>query len=65
MNDLLTQLVLSENGEPVASVFIGGKPVLTNGRVKTIDEEHVVAKLSSLAPRIRKAQNEVVAKNGK
>jgi 5-methylthioadenosine/S-adenosylhomocysteine deaminase len=58
MNNLLSQLALSENGESVESVFVNGKPVLMNGRVQTIDEEYVLAKLASLTPRIQQAQKQ-------
>jgi hypothetical protein len=55
MNALVDQLVLCENGESVESVFVDGKPVMSNKRLLTIDEEAIFAKLSSLRPRIARA----------
>jgi len=61
LNDVISQLVISENGKSVETVFVDGKPVLLQGRVQTVQEQDILAKLSSLAPRIRAARQRVLA----
>jgi hypothetical protein len=60
MNDLVAQLVLSENGGSIEAVFIDGKLVLSEGRVETIRETEILATLSSLEPRIQEAHKRIV-----
>jgi len=65
VNNLLSQLALSENGESVETVFVDGKAVLLEGRVQTLQEADILARLSCLAPRIKKAREQVLAKAGR
>lgn len=60
MNDLIKQLVLSENGESVQSVYVDGEAVLRNGSFTAIDEGTILAELSSLRPRIATAHAAVL-----
>jgi len=60
MNDLIKQLVLCENGESVESVYVDGKAVLRDGNFTAIDERAILAELSSLRPRIARAQAAVL-----
>jgi len=60
MNDLAKQLVLSENGESVESVYVDGKAVLWERSFTAIDEQAILAGLSSLRPRIARAQAKVL-----
>lgn len=59
-NDLISQLVISENGQSVETVFVDGKQVLIEGHVQTVQEKDILAKLSSLAPRIEAARQRVL-----
>jgi 5-methylthioadenosine/S-adenosylhomocysteine deaminase len=63
LNNIVDQLVLAESGASVETVFVDGKAVMLNGRIKTIDEERVKAKVSSLQPRIGKAHAAVMARS--
>lgn len=63
LNNLTDQLVLAENGDSVESVFVDGKPVMLGKCMRTIDEESVKAKVSSLQPRIGKAHAAVTARS--
>ena len=63
LNSIVDQLVFAESGASVESVFVDGKAVMLNGRIKTIDEERVKTKVSSLQPRIGKAHAAVMARS--
>ncbi len=62
LNHLVNQLVLCESGHSVETVFVDGTPVMLHGRIQSVDEEATLRKLSSLGPRIRKAQRTVLEK---
>jgi 5-methylthioadenosine/S-adenosylhomocysteine deaminase len=62
LNNLMDQLVLAENGDSVETVLVDGKPVMLGRRIRTIDEESIWAKASSLQPRIRQAHAAVMAR---
>lgn len=62
MNNLVSQLVLAENGDSVETVFVDGKPLLLERRIQMIDEEDILAQAASLKARIREAQAAVVAR---
>ena len=63
LNNIVDQLVFAESGASVESVFVAGKAVMVNGRIKTIDEERVKTKVSSLQSRIGKAHAAVMARS--
>lgn len=60
LNNILNQLVLSENGKSVENVFIDGKAVVLEGHVQTVQEKNILAKLTALAPRIQAARQRVL-----
>jgi 5-methylthioadenosine/S-adenosylhomocysteine deaminase len=62
LNNLVDQLALAENGDSVESVLVDGKPVMLGRRIRTIDEDSVWAKVSSLQPRISQAHAAVTAR---
>jgi 5-methylthioadenosine/S-adenosylhomocysteine deaminase len=62
LNNLIDQLALAENGDSVETVLVDGKTVMLEKRLQTIDESSVVAKVSSLQPRIRAAHAAVAAR---
>jgi len=59
-NDVVDELALCENGGSVESVFIDGKPVMLGKKITTIDEEAILAKFSSMEPRISRAKSNVL-----
>ena len=58
-NDLIAQLSLCESGDSVETVFIDGEPVMSDKRLSKIDEDALLAELSSLRPRIAAAETRV------
>jgi len=62
-NEIIDELVLCENGGSVETVFIDGKSVMVGKRITAIDEEAILAKISSMEPRIARAKNEVLRKS--
>jgi 5-methylthioadenosine/S-adenosylhomocysteine deaminase len=62
LNNLTDQLVLGENGDSVESVFVDGKPVMYERRIRTIDEESVRSQIASLQPKIGAAHGSVLAR---
>jgi cytosine/adenosine deaminase-related metal-dependent hydrolase len=59
-NNIISQLALSENGSSVETVFVSGKPVVSEGHVQTVHEKDILTKLSALAPRIEAARKRVL-----
>lgn len=53
LNDPLTQVVFGENGAAVDSVMIGGRMVLRDGRLTTIDEAKLAALVEAANARLR------------
>jgi cytosine/adenosine deaminase-related metal-dependent hydrolase len=60
MNELISQLVLCENGSSVDGVFVDGKPVLLNGRILTIEEHDIQLAVSTVSERFRQVRNELL-----
>jgi guanine deaminase len=56
LNHALNALVYAETGADVTIVLVGGRVVLDNGRVLTVDEGHLQAQAQEAADRLR-AQN--------
>jgi 5-methylthioadenosine/S-adenosylhomocysteine deaminase len=56
LNHALNALVYAETGADVTTVLVGGRVVLDNGRVLTVDEGHLQAQAQEAAERLR-AQN--------
>lgn len=61
LNNLISQLVLSENGKSVETVFVDGKCVVLEGSIQTLQEENILTKIGALAPRIQAARARVLA----
>ncbi len=59
-NDVIDELALCENGGSVESVFIDGKPVMLGKKITGTDEEAILAKFSSMEPRISRAKSNVL-----
>jgi guanine deaminase len=53
LNHALNALVYAETGADVRTVLVGGRVVLDNGRVLTVDEERLRAQAQEAAERIR------------
>ncbi|HEX9444002.1 MAG TPA: amidohydrolase family protein [Candidatus Binatia bacterium] len=60
LNDWVNELALCESGSSVESVFVEGKAVMLDRRMTLIDEEAVLAELSSMRPRIAGAKSSVL-----
>jgi guanine deaminase len=58
LGDALTQVVFTENGAAVDSVMIGGHMILDQGRMTTIDEEKLRARVEAAAERLHGANAE-------
>jgi 5-methylthioadenosine/S-adenosylhomocysteine deaminase len=59
-NDIIDELAFCESGASVESVFIDGKPVMLDKKITTVDEEAILAKVSSMEPRIARAKSDVL-----
>ena len=59
-NDILSELALCENGGSVESVLVDGKPIMLQGKIIRSDEEGILAKFSSMKPRIARAKSNVL-----
>lgn len=62
LNNLIDQLVLAENGNSVDTVIVEGKPLMLKKRIQIINEEDILAQVSSLRMRIRETQAVVSAR---
>jgi 5-methylthioadenosine/S-adenosylhomocysteine deaminase len=61
LNNLISQLVLSENGKSVETVFVDGKCVVLERSIQKLQEENILTKIGALAPRIQAARARVLA----
>ncbi len=59
-NDPISELALCEDGNSVESVFVDGEAVMLERKLTRIDEEAILARLSSMQPRIAAAKSEVL-----
>jgi cytosine/adenosine deaminase-related metal-dependent hydrolase len=64
VNNLINQLVLSENGNSVETVFVDGRAVMLEKQIQTVDEPKIITQLSSFCTRISGAYKEVSKKKG-
>jgi 5-methylthioadenosine/S-adenosylhomocysteine deaminase len=55
LHDPVTQIVFTENGAAVASVMIGGRLVLEDGRLTTVDEAKLRTQAEAAAERLAEA----------
>jgi cytosine/adenosine deaminase-related metal-dependent hydrolase len=52
LNDVVRQLVFCETGSSVRHVFVGGRQVVVDGAIATIDEKAIKAEVRALAPKL-------------
>jgi len=50
LNDIAKHLVYAENGSSIETVMVAGKIVVADGRLKTIDENAILAEIRELVP---------------
>jgi 5-methylthioadenosine/S-adenosylhomocysteine deaminase len=50
MNDAVTQLVFCEQGQSVSDVYVGGRRLIDQGRVTSIDEAELLREVSARMP---------------
>jgi 5-methylthioadenosine/S-adenosylhomocysteine deaminase len=53
-NSAARQIVFSEAGRAVETVFVGGRPVVRDGRLVTVDEARLAAEAAELSPGLRR-----------
>jgi guanine deaminase len=58
LNDPTTQIVFAESGSAVDGVMIGGRMVVENGRVTTVDVSRLKARAEAAVERLRAATAE-------
>lgn len=56
--DLTNQLVYAETGVDVADVFVGGELVVSNGQIRTIDEQAIYERAQQAVDRLRSQNKE-------
>jgi len=61
LGDVVTQIVFTETGAAVNSVMIGGRMILDDGRITTVDEEKVRLRVEAAVERLKGANAERVA----
>lgn len=59
LNDIYRQLVYCENGSSVVMTMVGGKVVVQNGRVLTVDEEAIKAEVRQLMASYRHEMGDI------
>jgi adenine deaminase len=53
-NSAARQIVFSEAGRAVESVFVAGRPVVQDGKLVTLDEAALAAEIAEIAPGFRR-----------
>lgn len=61
LNDAINQVVMAEDGTAVDGVMIGGRMVLEGGRLTTIDQASLVARVEAAWERLQAANAEEIA----
>jgi 5-methylthioadenosine/S-adenosylhomocysteine deaminase len=62
-NSAARQIVFSEAGRAVETVLVGGRPVVRNGKLVTIDEASLAAQVEEIAPAFRRDAEALAARN--
>jgi cytosine/adenosine deaminase-related metal-dependent hydrolase len=62
-NSAARQIVYAETGRAVDTVFVGGRPVLRNGKLTTIDESALAAEIAEIAPAFRRDAAALASRN--
>jgi 5-methylthioadenosine/S-adenosylhomocysteine deaminase len=61
-NSAARQIVYAESGRAVETVFVGGRPVVRNGKLVTVDEAKLAAEATELAPAFRRDAGDLAAR---
>lgn len=62
-NSAARQIVFAEAGRAVETVFVGGRPVVRDGRLTTIDEAALAAEVAKIAPTFRRDAAALASRN--
>jgi 5-methylthioadenosine/S-adenosylhomocysteine deaminase len=62
-NSAARQIVFSECGRAVDTVLVGGRPVVRNGRLVTVDESALAAAVEEIAPAFRRDAQALALRN--
>jgi 5-methylthioadenosine/S-adenosylhomocysteine deaminase len=62
-NSAARQIVFSEAGRAVETVFVGGRPVVREGRLVTVDEAALAAEAAGIAPGFRQEAAELAKRS--
>ena len=62
-NSAARQIVFSEAGRAVKTVFVGGRPVVRNGKLITVDEAELAAEAEGIAPGFRREAEEIARRS--
>lgn len=63
-NSAARQIVFSEAGRAVETVFVAGRPVVQNGKLVTLDEAALAAEVEEIAPAFRRDAAALASRNG-
>jgi cytosine/adenosine deaminase-related metal-dependent hydrolase len=61
-NSAARQIAYSESGRAVETVFVGGRPVVREGKLVTVDEAKLAAEAAELAPAFRRDAGALAAR---
>ena len=61
-NSAARQIVYSESGRAVETVFVNGRPVVRDGKLVTVDEAKLAAEAAELAPAFRRDAGDLAAR---
>jgi 5-methylthioadenosine/S-adenosylhomocysteine deaminase len=62
-NSAVRQIVFSEAGRAVETVLVGGRPVVRNGNLVTVDEAALAAAIEEIAPAFRRDAQALAVRN--
>ena len=62
-NSAARQIVFSETGRAVETVLVGGRPVVRNGKLVTVDEGALADAAESIAPQFRRDAHALAGRN--
>jgi hypothetical protein len=62
-NSAARQIVFSEAGRAVDTVFVAGRPVARGGRLTTLDEAKLAAEVAEIAPAFRRDAAALAGRN--
>ena len=62
-NSAARQVVFAEGGRAVETVFVGGRPVVRDGKLATLDEAALAAEAAELSPAFRRDAQALASRN--